>query len=111
MLLSVNDNFDIAYTKKEDDGGGGDNCLQGGDTVWNEYTVKLLAVVNDAGSITILQWLLQWYGIGVVCYFIANSKNCSTIMAVAVMWLKRRIQSKVEYTVILAIHNMISIWR
>jgi hypothetical protein len=33
--LSVNDNFDIhiAYTKKEDDGGGGDNCLQGGDTV------------------------------------------------------------------------------
>ena len=109
MLLSVNDNFDIAYTKKEDDGGGGDNCLQGGDTVWNEYTVKLLAVVNDAGSIIILQWLLQWYG--VVCYFIAYSKNCSTIMAVAVMWLKRRIQSKVEYTVILAIHNMISIWR
>ena len=42
MLLSVNDNFDIAYTKKEDDGGGGDNCLQGGDTIWNEYTVKLL---------------------------------------------------------------------
>ena len=101
MLLSVNDNFDIAYTKKEDDGGGGDNCLQGGDTVWNEYTVKLLAVVNDAGSIIIL----QWYGPvrGVVCYFIANSKNCSTIMAVAVMWLKRRIQSKEEYTVILAI--------
>ena len=63
MLLSVNDNFDIAYTKKEDDGGGGDNCLQGGDTVWNEYTVKLLAVVNDAGSIIILQWLLQWYPI------------------------------------------------
>ena len=30
-------------------------------------------------------------------------------MPVAAMWLRRRIQSKEEYTVILAIHNMISI--